>query len=263
MKQKNIIREKKEKMALIVIIAIGFISILGMLFLSSIPQESNYHNFADGRTIFNISNFWNVVSNLPFLVVGMYGFYKLLMVKKLKILEEIKMVYLFFFLGVTLVAFGSGYYHLNPNNETLLWDRLPMTIAFMALFSFVFSEFFSLKVGKNLFFPLLFLGMASVLYWFIGELNGQGDLRAYALVQFLPILIMPLLFLFFRASFSFVLGYWYLLLCYLVAKVFEHFDGEIYEFLGVISGHSLKHMISALGIYVLILSFERRERSFY
>jgi len=256
----KIVREQKEKWALFIMVAIGLMALIGVLFLTPIPQDSNYHNFADGRTILTISNFWNVASNVPFFLVGMYGFYKLLMVKNLKILDEIKILYIFFFLGVTLVAFGSGYYHLNPNNETLLWDRLPMTIAFMALFSFVLSEFFSLKVGKLLFFPLLFLGMASVLYWFVGELNGHGDLRAYALVQFLPMLIMPLLFLFFRASFSLVSGYWYLLLCYLLAKLFEHFDGEIYELLGVISGHSLKHIVSALGIYVLLLSFERREK---
>ena len=250
----------KNRGALIAIVLIVLVALVGVLFLSPIPQESNYHNFADGRTILTIANFWNVVSNLPFFVVGLYGFYKLLLVKKLKILEELRLLYIFFFLGVMLVAFGSSYYHLNPNNTTLLWDRLPMTIAFMALFSFVLSEFLALKVGKLLFFPLLFLGMASVFYWFIGELNHHGDLRAYALVQFLPMLIMPLLFLFFKASFSLVSGYWYLLLCYLLAKLFEHFDGEIYELLGVISGHSLKHIISALGVYILVVSFEKRDK---
>jgi len=251
--------EKKEQRALIAIKVILFMALLGILFVNPIPQDSNYHNFADGRTILEVSNFWNVVSNLPFLFVGFYGIYKLLILNALSIIDELKMLYLFFFLGVTLVAFGSGYYHLNPNNETLLWDRLPMTIAFMALFSFVLSEFLSIKVGKIFFFPLLILGMASVLYWFFGELNNNGDLRAYVLVQFLPILIMPLLFVFFKPSFSLVSGYWYLLLCYLLAKLFEYLDAEIYEFLGVISGHSLKHVVSALGIYLLLSRFEKRE----
>jgi hypothetical protein len=133
-----------------------------------------------------------------------------------------------------------------------------MTIAFMALFSFVVAEFFSLKLGKALLFPLLFLGMASVFYWFFSELDNVGDLRAYALVQFLPMIIMPILFLFFRASFSLVSGYWYLLLCYLLAKVFEQLDTQIYELLGCISGHSLKHIVSALGVYVLVRAFEKR-----
>jgi len=251
--------QKKEKIALITMISISFIALIGVLFINAIPQDCNYHDFADARTIFHVSNFWNVVSNLPFLLVGFYGLYKLLIFKSLKILDEVKLAYLLFFIGVTLVAFGSSYYHLDPNNETLLWDRLPMTIAFMALFSFVISEFFSVKIGKILLFPFLALGMFSVFYWFMGELNSCGDLRAYALVQFLPMVIMPIMFLFFKTSFSLTSGYWYLLLCYLLAKIFEYFDGGIYELLGFISGHSLKHMVSALGIYILVRSFEKRE----
>jgi len=249
----------KEKNALILMVVISLIATIGMSFVAPIAQDISYHNFADTREIFHISNFWNVISNLPYFFVGIYALHKLLILKSLKIQKETKLAYIFFFIGVTLVAFGSGYYHLDPNNETLLWDRLPMTIAFMALFSFVIAEFFSIKLGKALLFPLLLLGMASVLYWFFSEMEGQGDLRAYALVQFLPMLIMPLIFLFFRASFSLVSGYWYLLLCYLLAKVFEYFDAQIYELLGFISGHSLKHMISAFGVYVLIRSFEKRE----
>jgi hypothetical protein len=115
-----------------------------------------------------------------------------------------------------------------------------------------------LRLSKTLLLPLVIIGMSSVFYWFVGELNNNGDLRAYVLVQFLPILMMPVIFLFFRASFSLVSGYWYLLLCYLLAKLFEHFDGQIYEFLGFVSGHSLKHMVSAFGVYILVRTFEKR-----
>jgi len=251
-------QDKKEKNVLIAIFMITLFAIVGVLFIPAIPQDVNYHNFADERSIFHLSNFWNVVSNVPYFVVGILALYKLLILNKLEILKEIKIAYIIFFIGVTLVSFGSGYYHLDPNNETLLWDRLPMTIAFMALFSFVVSEFFSLKLGKNLLFPFLFLGMSSVLYWFFGELEHHGDLRAYALVQFLPMLIMPIMFLFFKPSFSLVKGYWYLLLCYLIAKIFEALDTQIYELLGFISGHSLKHIISAVGVYILLVTFEKR-----
>jgi len=251
-------KQKKEQIALFFIGTITLISFIVIWFIAPIPQDANYHNFADSRNILQVSNFWNVISNVPYFLVGIYAFYKLLSLKSLTIINETKQAYVIFFGGVTLVAFGSGYYHLNPSNETLLWDRLPMTIAFMALFSFVISEFFSLKLGKYLLLPLLFLGMTSVFYWFFSELDNAGDLRAYALVQFLPMLIMPMMFLFFKASFSLVLGYWYLLLCYLLAKVFEHFDSQIYELLGFISGHSLKHIISALGVYILVRTFEKR-----
>ena len=238
---------------------ISLVAMVGILFIDPIAQDLNYHNFADSREIYHISNFWNVVSNLPYFFIGFYALYKLILVKKLKVINEIKIAYIVFFMGVTLVSFSSSYYHLNPTNETLLWDRLPMTIAFMALFSFVVAEFFSVKMAKTLLFPLLFLGMASVFYWFFSELDNHGDLRAYVLVQFLPMLIMPLIFLFFKSSYSLVSGYWYLLLCYLIAKLFEYFDAQIYDILGIISGHSLKHLISALGVYILVYSFENRK----
>ena len=238
---------------------LSLVIVLGVfLFVAPIPQDANYHNFADGRTILQVNNFWNVLSNLPFFMVGVWGLFKLY-THRLTLLEPMKLGYTLLFVGVTLVAFGSGYYHLEPNNETLVWDRLPMTIAFMALFSVILSEFVAVNVGKKLLFPLLVLGFASVLYWYVTELSGHGDLRYYALVQFLPILMIPLLLLLFSSSHSHIRGYWLLLICYLLAKVFEHFDAEIYDLLVVISGHSLKHMISALGLYFLLSSFEKRE----
>lgn len=249
----------KEKRSLTVIILIVLTALIGVFWIEPIAQDCNYHNFADEREIFSVANFWNVISNLPYLLIGIYALYKLLYVNSLNVIVESKLAYVVFFLGVSLVGFGSAYYHLNPNNETLLWDRLPMTIAFMALFSFVISEFVSLRLGKNLLFPLLFIGLFSVVYWFLGELRGEGDLRFYALVQFLPMLIMPIFFLFFRATFSLVKGYWLLLLYYLIAKIFEHYDAEIYHLLGeFISGHTLKHLMSALGVYILLWTFEQR-----
>ncbi len=223
-----------------------------------ISQDKSYHNFADTRTLFHTTNFWNVISNLPFFLVGSYALYKMFVVKSLVIINDIKRSYIFLFVGVFLVAFGSGYYHLNPLNETLVWDRLPMTIAFMALFSIVLSEFISIKTGKQFLFPLLFLGLSSVFYWFFGEINGHGDLRFYALVQFLPILIIPMILIFFPSVFSQIKGYWILLICYIIAKLLEHFDVEIFTFLKVISGHSLKHIVAAIGMFVLIRSYEKR-----
>jgi len=231
-----------------------------LFFIEPIAQDLNYHNFADSRTIYSVSNFWNVVSNIPYFLVGLYAFYKMYWIKSLKIINEVKVTYFLLFLGVTLVAFGSGYYHLDPNNETLLWDRLPMSIAFMGLFSLVISEFYSIKLGKALIYPLVVAGVSSVVYWYVGELNGDGDLRFYLLVQFLPILLMPIIFIFFKGSFTLTRGYWWLLFFYILAKIFEYFDKEVFELLQIISGHSLKHIISAIGLWILVIVFEKRVR---
>jgi len=225
-----------------------------------IAQDISYHSFKDSREILAISNFCNVISNLPFLVVGLLGLRRVLSDKQLNINAELKLAYILLFSGVALVAFGSSYYHLAPNNQTLLWDRLPMTIAFMALFSIVIAEFVSLKAGKLLLYPLILVGITSVIYWYWGELNSIGDLRFYALVQFLPIICIPVILFCFSPSNHNASGYWWLLVAYIVAKLLEYFDGEVLELLGIISGHSLKHVAAAFGLYLLLVSYERRKK---
>ena len=173
-------------------------------------------------------------------------------------LNETGTAYTLLFFGTFLVAFGSSYYHLEPNNQTLVWDRLPMTIAFMALFSIIISEFVSLRSGKALLLPLLLAGVLSVVYWHYSEIRGEGDLRLYALVQFYPMLASPIILLCFRSKCTHVQAYWWLLLAYIVAKLFEHFDGEVFDALGFISGHSLKHLTAALGMYVLLVFYQQR-----
>ena len=83
------------------------------------------------------------------------------------------------FTGVLLTFFGSAYYHLAPSDARLVWDRLPMTLVFMALLACV------VKASNSLLAIFLACGVASVLWW-----NITGDLRFYALVQFGPLLIL-------------------------------------------------------------------------
>jgi len=250
---------KNEKFGLLLTLLFALASIIGLASLQPISQDVSYHNFGDARTLFAIQNFWNVLSNLPFLIVGLIGLHKLFNTDSLKLIPEMKLAYFFLFFGVALVAFGSGYYHVTPDNQTLVWDRLPMTIAFMALFSIIIAEFISIRIGNKLLWPLLIAGIASVFYWHITEQQGAGDLRFYAFIQFFPMLVIPVILIFFKSRFSHLNGYWVLILCYFLAKVFEHFDEGIYQLLGLtISGHSIKHMIAALGLYVLLRAYQQR-----
>jgi len=241
---------KKEKIGYFILIATAFLSIAALFFISPMEQDSAYHHFCDSKTIFTIPNFWNVVSNLPFLVVGLIGLLKASKFPKPKV------QYILFFTGVSLVSFGSGYYHWNPNNDTLVWDRLPMTIAFMSLFSIIISEFIDEKKGLKILIPAILVGLFSVIYWQV-----FNDLRIYGLVQFYPMLAIPVILILFRSKYNFNIGYWILFVAYLIAKIFEHFDHEIETLLNGVSGHPLKHFVSALGIFYLLYAYTKRKNS--
>jgi hypothetical protein len=160
-----------------------------------------------------------------------------------------------------LTGFGSAFYHLSPANETLVWDRLPMTISFMAFFSFVISFHINQKLGAMALWPLLAVGMASVFYWSYTEGAGIGDLRFYAVVQFLPIILMPMILVMFPVS-SYQQKYvWLLIALYVVAKLMENFDVDIYVFLGM-GGHAIKHVVAAfsgIAFLLAVLSISRRD----
>lgn len=248
----------KERLGYALIIVTAMLTSWAVVTQGPIPQDASYHLFVDEREIWSIPNFWNVVTSIPFAIAGLLGIVKLSTPEKLKFLHENTAAYILLFVGTLLVSFGSVYYHLEPNNQTLVWDRLPMSIAFMALFSIVISEFLSVRSGRALLLPLMLTGILSVLYWHFGENQGNGDLRFYAFVQFYPMIALFIMLLCFRSSYTHVQAYWWLLLAYIMAKFFEHFDAEVYRSLGFISGHSLKHLTAALGVFVLIMFYQKR-----
>ena len=241
------------------LIALSVIGVIVVFFVPRIPQDPAYHNFADMRSWLAIPNTLDVLSNLFFAWVGIEGLYRLWKQHSLVIVEQIRTVYAVFFFGVALVALGSAYYHWAPDNATLVWDRLPMTIAFMAFFTLLCAERLSLGLAQKLFPILLVAGIASVGYWHFTEQAGNGDLRPYGLVQFLPIVLTPLILWLFPSKYDRSADIWWFLAWYLFAKVLEALDTQVYELLTVVSGHSLKHVAAAIGCFVFLrhLRFRR------
>jgi len=226
---------------LLAVVAGGAIG--GMCLVPRIAQDETYHHFADARTIAGIPNFWNVVSNLPFALVGIYG---LLMTRRLAS-RSFWPGYVVFSLSVVGVCLGSAYYHYSPSTPALVWDRLPMSLAFMAVFALVLGERVNPALGRALLGPLLFLGAASVLYWAWTESRGIGDLRPYALVQFLPFVLIALMLLIYPGSRASATWIWWAVLLYVLAKLAEYFDWPIYRVVGL-SGHTFKHLLSATAV---------------
>jgi hypothetical protein len=252
---------KKSKVILIVLIS--FV-VTGLTFtFPPIAQDPAYHNFADTRGLFGIPNFGDVMGNLFFIIFGFMGMRTVFESRNDTNIFTMKGEYILwevFFVGTFLVGFGSGYYHLEPNNHTLVWDRLPMTIAFMSIISLVIMLRISTKGGLFLFPLFLIAGAGSVFYWDYTESLGNGDLRPYALVQFLPMLLLPLIFWLLPARYNGLKYPVYALLWYGLAKVLEYFDPDIFELTGeVVSGHTLKHIAAAIAVYMMVVYVQKRK----
>ena len=227
-----------------------------------IPQDPAYHRFADARPLGSVANGWNVLSNLAFLLVGLcglsrvrraptgprHGLHRCPRAMALRVVLR----------GVALTGLGSAYYHWAPDTPRLFWDRLPMTVGFMALLAAIVAERVSVTAGLIVLGPLIAAGVGSIIYWRASELRGAGDLRPYALVQFLPALLILLMLWLCPPRYTgggFLVG---VLGIYGAAKVFEALDGPIFSLGSLLSGHTLKHLTVALAAWWVVKALDTR-----
>lgn len=229
-------------------------------FVPPIAQDPAYHAFADTRAGLGIANAADVLSNVLFVPVGLFG----LWASRGLAPGALRRALGVFFAGVVLVAPGSAYYHLSPDNATLFWDRLPMSVAFSGLLAAVLAERVGgAFAGRGVLGALVLAGLASVVYWRVSEAGGAGDLRPYALVQFGSMAAIVALMALFPRSDA-VLGWRAAGLAaagYALAKVAETFDPHIFAFLGgAVSGHTLKHLFAALAVLGVALTLGRAQR---
>jgi hypothetical protein len=207
---------------------------------------------ADTRAFLGIPNFADVSSNVAFLLVGIAG----LVLCAGRRVDGAAHAWTVFFGGVALVFFGSVWYHWSPDNATLVWDRLPMTVAFMGLLIAVVSEHAGTRLERLLLFPAVAAGIASVAWW-----AWTDDLRAYLWVQAAPLICIVYVLLVYRAAYTHRGCLALAFVAYTAAKAAEFQDSEIYAFTSqAVSGHTLKHLLAALGIYFVYLMLRRRQR---
>lgn len=228
---------------LVVFLGLMAASLAALPLLPPIPQDQSYHQFADTRTVLGIPNVWNVVSNLPFIAVGAVGL--------ARCRDDAATAAIF--VGIFLTGFGSSYYHWSPSDGTLFWDRLPMTLAFMAILAGAVEERVNAKAGAILLWPLLALGVFSLLLW-----RWNDDLRLYAWVQFFPCLALPVMFLLLPPKYTGT-SYWIVAAAfYALAKLLEYFDSSIYAIGHIVSGHTLKHLAAAAACFAILRHFQTR-----
>jgi len=227
-----------------------------LLFASPITLPEDYHNFADQRSLFLIPNFLDVVSNVPFAVLGIYGVCYLARNKRGTYSRDFitKLPFLGFFLAIIFVMLGSGYYHWAPADGPLLYDRVPIVIAFMCLFSGFISDRLN-SVSFVLYgMPCLIVFSLGTLGWDLFHAAKGGDLRFYLFVQVCPIVILPIICrLYPRARLTTEKHLWQMISWYVLAKFFEYFDSHIFRLtLETLSGHTLKHLAASMAVVSVI-----------
>ncbi len=215
---------------------------------SSFPQNPTYHLFADQRVLFGVPHAGDVLSNLAFILTSLLGLgaTRGKTQNRRAFADEAEHHPLqIFFIGLLLSGLGSAWYHLQPDNPRLLLDRLPMVLTTAGFASAVLGERLSPRIGNQALWPLLLLGLASVLWWGWSEHLGRGDLRFYALFQFGLIPPVIALLAMRPPRYSHGACYGIALLLYAAAKLAEHFDQALFDALGILSGHNLKHLLAA------------------
>ncbi len=226
-----------------------------LMMQAPIAQPLSYHSFHDARALFGVPNFWNVVTNLPFLIIGGLGF-RWALTSADGLAPGLRRALLTMFAGVAATGLGSAVYHWSPDNATLVWDRLPIAVTAAAFYAAVAADRISDRVGLRLLYLFVPLGVASVVWWAF-----RDDLRPYLFVQFFPIVgILMMLWRFEPrvtqdGSILVALG------LYVLAKVFESADGLVFSFGEVCAGHALKHMAAAAALLLLYRMFRRSGRA--
>ncbi|MGL6111848.1 MAG: hypothetical protein ACRC2B_17290 [Rubrivivax sp.] len=243
----------------LLLIAVTLLAAALALFLPATPQPSSYHDFADKRVAYGIENFLDVMSNLTFALAGMVGLLLVLRPRTCFASPAERLPYLVFCIGVLMTAAGSCYYHLKPNNETLFWDRLPMTIAFMSLISAQIVDRVNVRAGLLALGPMLLIGVGSVVYWIVTERQGRGNVMPYAVLQAYAVFVLLQLAVMHPSRYTHGAAIYAVFAGYLLAKGFEHYDRQIFEWTGTVSGHTLKHVAAGLaGVPVAYMLWRRR-----
>jgi hypothetical protein len=215
--------------------------------LPAMPQDPAYHRFADARAMWGVPRAMDTLSNVFFIVFGGWGVLRHLQGRLAYTGPGMREAGFVFFLGFLLTGFGSGYYHLDPNDRGLAWDRLGMVVAFAGVLGLAAADRVSERSAKLL-LPIALVGGASSVGWFLVF----DSVTPYAVLQFGGIaMVMGMLWL---PAQGVGPNWAALAAAYALAKVFEAADHQVFLLTaGSISGHTLKHVFASLAVLAVAL----------
>lgn len=238
--------------------ALTLAATLAVIFHGPVAQLAHYHDFAEQQTMLGIPHAQDVLSNLPFALVGLWGLFALGARRDHPTAARGWAGYMLFFAALVLTALGSSWYHLAPDNTRLIFDRLPIALACGGLLAAVQAETTKLRSSTFSATLLAVAAIASVGWWALTDYILEGDLRFYLLLQAGPIVLIPLWQAIYRAPKRDRIAFALAILCYALAKLAEFADHQILAILGTVSGHTLKHLLAALGAAIVTWEVTQR-----
>ena len=201
----------------------------------------------------------DVLSNLPFAVAGVWGLVWLRRPGALRLCPATRATAALFFGGLVLTAVGSGWYHWQPDDAGLLWDRLGMAAAFAGLLGLAVVGRISPRAGVATALGLLVAGPTAVLVW-----AHTGNLLPWAVVQFGGLLAVLALACLPHRHGALVVQWGAVIAWYAVAKAFELADHAVFEATSQwVSGHTLKHLLAAGAALPVLFAMARLHHSRY
>jgi len=242
---------------------------LGLLMPGTTDPGAGGAPLSDMRTLMGLPNAVDVLSNLPFLVVGLLGLYRLHRLEHGHdhghppglVHDELPGSALdsawLFFAGLVLVAAGSSFYHLQPDDVLrLAGDRAAMAVAFAGVVGLAVSDRVSQRAGWPAACIALTAGLLAVAVF-----HESGNVTPWAVVQFggmALVLWMATLRPVRSGTRPLNLKLGWIIAAYAIAKVLELADGTVFEFTRhVVSGHSLKHVAAALAALPVLYAVQQ------
>ncbi|HEY8608632.1 MAG TPA: hypothetical protein VIM12_16075 [Noviherbaspirillum sp.] len=227
---------------------------LGMAaLLPPISGHQHYHLFADQRSWLGIPHFADVASNLMFSICGLLGLLRLRAAAP-QWLRDPMLMKLFFF-GLLLTGPGSAYYHWAPDEQTIVWDRAAMVVAFAGVVGTFVAQRVTQRIGRLAAVMAVAMGAAG-----LGQGLVAGDLSIYIALQFGGMVGLVAGMAMLRTPdplpWGAVIGW------YLVAKVLEAADRMVWVLTAqMLSGHTLKHVAAGMAGVMLLQALKQKDRA--
>lgn len=236
-------------------VALGVVAAL--LAAGPLAQPADYHRFADRSILFGIPHAADVLSNIGFTLAGLWGWSGLRR-RSGALAGDAGFGYRLFLLGLIVTGPASAWYHLAPDDARLAWDRLAVSLACAGLLAGVRAETAGTRFPRSETVGLAAFAVAGVLWWWLDNDGGDGDLRPYLLLQILPLLLIPLWQTLHRRPATERIVFAAALGLYVLAKLAELFDHELLAATAAVSGHTLKHLLATLAALLIVGVLRRR-----